>query len=112
MLHIKRIEEAAPCVPVVVRLDDVFTAVVQVAVAEQKTEAPQPQVVLVIALDRVRDKNQSDLVDGPMPARAEIVRSSFHRLIHFGVSERLVLAFVPSKSAKGAEVRCQLLLGV
>ena len=37
----------------VIALHDVLAAVVQVAVAEQKPEPAQPQIVLVVALDRI-----------------------------------------------------------
>ncbi len=50
MLNIESIEHAAPGVAVVVAFDDIFAAVVEIAVAEQEAETAELQIFLVVAL--------------------------------------------------------------
>src|SRR5579863_6610474 len=98
--------------PGVVALDDVFAAVVELAVSEKKAEAAEREVVLVVALDGVRNDGKSDFVLRPMPAVAGIVTAEFHGLVHFGIREGFVLPFIPSEAAAKTQVRGHLLLGV
>jgi hypothetical protein len=112
VLHIERVEHAAPGVVVVVAFDDVFAAVVEVAVAEQEAEAAEFQILLVVGLDGVGDDGEADLVDGAMPAGSGVVGAEFDGLVHFGVGEGLVLALVPAEAAGDAEILRDFLLGV
>ncbi len=57
--------ESAPDVGVVVPLDNVFAPIGQVSVAQQKAESAIVQIILVVALDGVRDKRHADLVVRP-----------------------------------------------
>jgi len=68
VLHIDGVEHAAPGMPVVVALDNIFAAIVQIAIAEQKAESAQLQIFLVVGFDGVGYKCDTDLVDRAMPA--------------------------------------------
>ncbi len=111
-LQVKRVVDSAPGVQVVVALEDVFAGVVQVAVAQQKAQAAIAQIVLVIALDGVRDEGDAELVVGARAGVAGVVAAEGDSLVDLGVGEGLVLAFVPADACEDAEICGQLLLGV
>lgn len=77
VLHIERVEETVPCVPVLVAFDDGLTPAVEVAMAENEAEPTESKVVLVIALDRVGHDGQSNFVLGTMP-RGVVRRGSLN----------------------------------
>ena len=91
-------KDPPPDVHVVVSLDYVFAPVTQSAVAQQKPQSSQPQILLVIFLDRIRHHHQPDLIELSLPAFTGKVRAHLERLVHFGVREGFVLPFVPSKA--------------
>ena len=62
--EVERVEDAAPGVQIVVALQNVFACIVQVAVAEQKAEAAELQIVLVILFDGVETKARPTLSYG------------------------------------------------
>ena len=111
-LHVDGVIQAAPGVPVVVAFEDVFAAVVELAVAQQEPQPAIFQVVLVVALDGVRDHGDAELVLGAMQAAHGVVAAKLHGLVHLGVGEGLVLALVPAEAAEGAQVAGDVLLGV
>src|SRR5579862_1098344 len=87
VLQVERVKDTSPRMQVVVALEDIFSRVVQPAVAEKKSKTAKLQVVLMIFFDRVRDKRNSELVVGPRPRPAGIVSAELDRLIDFGVGE-------------------------
>ena len=67
------IVHAAPGVDVVVRLQNVFSRVIQIAISQQKTQAAIAQVILVVLFDRISDEGDSHFILFAMPARTGIV---------------------------------------
>src|SRR5580704_12547944 len=112
MLHIDGIEQPLPRMPRVVALYDVLAPIVQIAVAQQKSQPAQAKVILVIALDRVRYHRNRHLVLRPVPAISRVVGAGLHRLIDFGIGEGLVLPLIPSETPEHAKILRQLLLRV
>src|SRR5215475_529060 len=62
VLQIESSKQTPPDVGVVVRFLDIFSAVVQVSVAQQESLPSKPEVALVIRLDRVRDEDRTGFV--------------------------------------------------
>ncbi len=60
----------------VVAFLDVLAAVVQAAIAQQKSETAVVQIVLVVTFDGVGDKGEADLVIGAMPLAAGVVSAA------------------------------------
>ena len=87
VLHINGVKQAPPGVPVVVAFLDGLAPVVEIPVAEQKAKATVMQIVLVVALDGVRDQGQTDLVYRAMPAGSGKICAGKHGLVYFGVGE-------------------------
>ena len=112
VLHAGREIDSAPDVHGVVRLEDVFAAVVEVAVAEEESEASGGEIVLVILLDGVADEGDAGAVLLAMPPGAVRADAFGERLIDFGVGEGLGLAVVPSEAGEGGEVVREILLEV
>ncbi len=102
VLEIERVIDAAPGVQVVVALQNVFAGVVQFAVAEEKAEAAELQVVLMIFFDGVGDEGQAELVVGARPRAAGVVAAERDGLVDLGVGVGLVLAFVPADAGEDA----------
>ena len=67
VLQAGREVDAAPDVDGVISLQNIFAAVVELAIAEEKAEAAIGQVGLVILLDGVRDKRESGAILFAMP---------------------------------------------
>src|ERR1700683_3528166 len=70
VLQIGSEEKAAPQVGGIVALDDFLSAVVQAAIAQQKAQTAERQVVLVIGRNSVGHKRYSGFVQFAMPAMA------------------------------------------
>src|SRR5258708_4955441 len=84
----------------VVGLNNTFAPVIQAPVAQKKTGSAQRKVLLVIARDSVRNKNQPRAVKFSAPSPAVATNSDWRRLVHSRVGKRLVLAIVPSPSSE------------
>ena len=67
VLNVEASEDSAPYMRVVVTLDDIFPAVVQRAVAEQKAQASEGQIFLMIGGNAVRNEYCAQLVLQSMP---------------------------------------------
>src|ERR1035438_170857 len=87
VLDIDCVEQPAPRMPRVVALDDIFAAIVEFAVAEQKAEAPIFQIILMVALDGVGDNGEAYFVQRAMPAGSGVVSARKDGLLHFCVRE-------------------------
>ena len=59
--------DSAPHVRVVVSLDNIFAAVVQPAVTEQKAQASEGQIFLMVGGNAIRNEYAAQLVLPPMP---------------------------------------------
>ena len=101
---------ATPDVDGVVGLEDVFAAVVESAVAEQKAEAAVREIVLVILLDGVGDEGDAGAVLLAMPPCAVRADAFGESLVDFGVGEGFGLAVVPSEAGEGGEVAGEILV--
>ena len=112
VLHAGGEINSAPDVHGVVGLEDIFAAVGEVAVAEEKAEASGGEIVLVIFLDGVADEGDAGAVLLAMPPRAVRAHAFGEGLIDFGVGEGFGLAVVPSEAGEGGEVVREILLEV
>ena len=104
VLRVESVVNAAPRVHVVVALEDVFARVVEVAIAEQEAKAAKLEILLVVALDGIRDEGDANLVVGAVRQAEEavaqrVVAAEGDGLVDFGVGEGLVLTLVPSEAA-------------
>src|ERR1700722_11097099 len=61
-LCIEARKQSTPVVRRVVRLQDVFARITQCSIAEQEAQAAHRKIVLVIALDGIRDADDPKLV--------------------------------------------------
>ena len=103
MLQIEGREDAAPDVRRVVTLDDILPPVVQLAIAEQESDAAERQILLVIPRNSIGNKCQSGTIQFSLPLRSLPASADLHRLVHFRVGVRFMLPFIPSPSRKEAE---------
>src|ERR1035437_6845879 len=87
VLHAGRQINTAPHVNGVIGLEDVFAAVVEVAVAEEESEAAAVEVVLVILLDRIPHEAHAGATLLALPPRAARSHTFRERLIHFRIGE-------------------------
>jgi len=86
----------------VVGLQDVLAGVVKVTVAEQEAEASVAEVVLVVALDGVRDEGEAESVVRAGEGVTGKVATDDYGLVILRVCERLMLAFVPADACEDA----------
>ena len=112
VLQIGSDEKAAPQMRGIVALDDFLSAVVQTAIAQQKAQPAELQVVLVIGGNSVGHKRYSGLVQFAMPAIPRPIRAHLDRVVDFGVGIGFMLALVPSPAAIGPQVMEKILLQV
>src|SRR5208337_245768 len=82
------------------------------AVAQQKTQPPRSEIVLVVFADGVGDEGYTGAVLLAMPPCAVRTYTLSKSLIDFGVGERLGLAVVPAKTGKRGQVTGEVLLKV
>src|SRR5260370_24128075 len=102
VLQAERRINPSPHVECVVGLDDIFTPVTQPPVAQQKAQATEREVLLMVSRDAVRIKYQTGAVEFSMPRLAVDAGADLHGLVHFRIRARFMPAFVPSPSAKHA----------
>ena len=103
VLKSERRIKSAPHVHRVKHFDDVFSPVIQMAIAEQKSQAAQRQIFLVIARNAVGNKSEPGAIvpfcPQPFPLRPG---AEFDGVVDFGVRVGLMLAFVPSPATEKA----------
>jgi len=104
--------DSTPNVNRVKGLHDVLTTVVQVAIAEEKAEAPIGEIDLVIFLDCVGHEGNACPILFAMPPGASRAKSEVEGLIVFGVCKRFRLAVIPTEAAECGEVMSEILLQV
>src|ERR1700683_190319 len=95
-------KHSAPSMEGVIGLDDIFAAVIQAAIAEQKSQATECQVFLVVAGDAVRDHGYTRAIEIATPARATCAQPKFKCLVIFRVGIGFVLTFVPTPAAENS----------
>ena len=103
---------AAPNVDGVVGLKNIFAAVVQLAVAEQKSQAAGREIILVIFLDGIGDEGDAGAILFAMPPGAVRSHAFGEGLIHFRIGERFGLAVVPAEAGEGREIVSEILLEI
>src|ERR1017187_9399590 len=91
---------------------DGFAPVIQSTVAENESQPAIREVGLVVSADSVRDEGRSQAIEAAMPACSLGIDAELQSAVGLGVGERLMLAFVPSPSAKGPDVAGKFLLEV
>src|SRR5665213_1883904 len=116
-LAVERVIQPTPRMNGVVALEDVLARVVQLAVSQQKAQAAQLQILLMIALNGVGDEGEAEFVvrtvwQAEEAIRKRIVAAELDGLIDLGVCEAFMLAFIPAEASKGAQVARQLLIEV
>src|SRR5579863_1019936 len=79
--------KAVPDMGVVIPLHDVLATVAQAAVAQQKPQSAVMQIILVVALDRVRNIRHAHFVVFPMPALPAVVAAEQDCLPNLGVDK-------------------------
>ena len=104
--------DAAPHVDRVVSLHDIFAAVVERAIAEEKAEAAIGEVDLVVLLDCVGNKSNAGAVLLAMPPCAVRSKSFGEGLIDFRVGEGFGLAVIPAEAGECGQVAREILLEV
>src|ERR1700675_4733825 len=97
---------------IIVPFEDVFPAVGERSVAQQKAQTSELQIFLVVARYSIADESQANLIVLAMPLISRVIRAQRNRLIDLGVGERLVPPFVPPEPAKGPHVRRHLLFQI
>src|SRR5579872_969117 len=112
VLNIGRQIDSSPDMERVVGFQDIFSAVVEMTVAEQETEASRGKIVLVILLDGVGNERQARAVLLAMPPGAVGADSLIEGLINFRIGEGFGAAVVPPEAGEGSEIARQVLLQI
>src|SRR5208282_97208 len=114
VLNLQRAEESAVHRnrEAVVALHDLLGSVSEAAVAQQETESPQREVLLMPVRDFVADERHPEAVARAIPQRAANIAAECDRLVHFRVVERFMLAFVPTGAHESANIVGKFLVGV
>src|SRR5216683_667247 len=112
VLQAKRRINTPPDMKRVITFDDVLAPVVQASFAQQKAQAAQREVLLMVPRDAVRIKYQTGAVEFPVPRLAVDAGAELHCLVHFRIRERFMPALVPSPSAKHAHPVIERLLEI
>src|SRR6266850_2915510 len=112
VLKPQRRTDSSPHMQGVVALDNVFPAVGQPAVPQKKARSTQLQILLVVARNPVRNKNNSGAIEFSVPPPAAGASSELHRLIHLGVRKRFMPAFIPAPSAENTHPGIQWLFEI
>ena len=90
--------ESAPKMGVVIPLQDILASVVQIPIAQQKPQPAVVQIILVVALDGVRNKGHAYLSLGLFQSMSVVVAAEQNGLPDLGIGEGLVLVFIPAEA--------------
>src|SRR5882757_5736528 len=112
VLHAKRREYSPPKMERVISLDNIFAAVIEAAIAEQKAMTTEREVSLMIARDGIRNKTYAGAIEFSIPSLSVSAGADLHRLVYFRIGKRLMLAFVPSPPAEPAHPAIKGLLEI
>src|ERR1700722_12356677 len=112
MLQARRQVNTAPHVDGVIGLEDVLAAVVEMAVAEQKAQAPGGEIILVIPLDGIAHKGGPGAILFAVPPRAIRPHAFGKGLIDFRIREGLGLAVIPPEAGERREIGREILLEI
>src|SRR5712691_9909101 len=112
VLQAKRREYSSPKMERVISLDNIFAAVIETAIAKQKAMAAEREVLVMIARDAIRNKNQTGAIEFSIPPLSVAAGADLRRLIHFRIGKRLMPAFVPSPPAEHAHPAIERLLEI
>src|ERR1700679_2799880 len=97
---------------VVVGLHDSLGAVAKSAITKQKAQPAVGQVLPMSLRDSVADEGDAELVFRAIPQSAAEIAAERHRIVHFRVVERFMLAFIPSGASEASQIVGEFLLGV
>src|ERR1700691_4380278 len=95
---------ASPHMHCVVGLQNIFSAVIEFAVAEQEAEAAIGEVGLMIFTDCIADESDAGAVLFAVPPGSVGAESLGESLIDFCISEGFGLAVIPAEAGEGSEV--------
>src|SRR5579871_771478 len=112
VLHTGRHINSAPDVCRVVGLHDGLAAIVQAAIAEQKTQSAGRQIILVIFFDGIGHKSHASAILLAMPPCTIRAHTTGHSLIYLGVGEGLGLTIIPTDAGEAGEVASEILFDV
>src|ERR1700730_1728451 len=91
---------------------DIFSAIVKLAIAKQKTIATISEIARVIVANAVADEGQAEAIEFPSPATSTAADTDLPGLVYFCVGIGFVLALIPTPSAENAEPVGERLLEV
>src|SRR5260370_1893418 len=91
---------AEPRVQCVVRFDDIFAAIVETAVPQDKPEAAKSEILLVVARDSVGHEGEAGAIEPSAPAHSTGPEAEQDGFVRLGVGVRLVAALVPAPAAE------------
>jgi hypothetical protein len=112
VLQVERAIHASPDVDRVKHLENVFAAIVQMAIAQQKTLSTQRQVKAMVPRKCVRRELSTSAIQSATPFFPVRSYPERHSLVDLGVSERFLSSFVPAKASKRGQPTAQALLQV
>jgi hypothetical protein len=112
VLQVERAIHASPAVDRVKHLENVFAAIVQMAIAQQKTLSTRRQVKAMVPRKCVRRELSTSAIQSATPFFPVRSYPERHSLVDLGVSERFLSSFVPAKASKRGEPTAQALLQV
>ena len=98
-------EDSPPHVRRIVTLKDFFPAIVQGAIAEQKTQPAQREILAMLGRKSIEHEGRANFVVFAMPALARKIGAKGGGASYFGISERFVMPVVQAHAQKGAQRR-------
>ncbi len=103
MLKIEQGEDAAPNLNGVVRFENILAAVIEAAVAKEKSVASEGEIFLVVAGNAVGNEGDARAIQFSLPAAGVERQAKRVGLIDFCVCVGFVAAFIPAPTAVGEE---------
>src|SRR6476660_2312631 len=103
---------AAPNVQGVVHLYDIFAAIVETAITQQKSRAAEREIFLMIPRNAVGNKGDAGAIQCSSPSPTVCRYPDLRGLVHFGVGVRFVPTFVPAPASERGEPVVERLLEI
>ncbi len=96
----------------VVRFDDIFAAIVETAVPQDKPEAAKSEILLVVARDSVGHEGEAGAIEPSAPAHSTGPEAEQDGFVRLGVGVRFLAALVPAPAAEDTQPVVEGLLEV
>src|SRR5260370_1565775 len=112
ILKSKRRVGAATGVQRVVRFDDIFAAIIETAVPQDKPEAAKSEILLVVARDSVGHEGEAGAIEPSAPAHSTGPEAEQDGFVRLGVGVRFLAALVPAPAAEDTQPVVEGLLEV